>query len=85
MVRDIYVKAFPKLLGTGLEDQMVYFNGRNFTWYRYSDDYLSFTDAATQLPLSSFAYTEKASFLFRKNIDEFRKIISIPPHYNDGA
>lgn len=79
MVRDLYVKRFPKIWGRGLKDQIVRYTGRTFEWYRYTDDLAKLREYIAHKALSAPIFTKKAHRNFASDVAELRKLIKFNP------
>ena len=79
MVRDMYVRNFPKIWGRGLIDQMVHYTGRSFEWIRYQDDYQSLADYMVHKSLGVPIFQNESFKQFNKEVYKFRRLISIKP------
>ena len=79
LIRELFVKEIPALWGKGLHDQMVYFDGKSYTWYRYKDDNAGLKEYMIHKDMQSAIFSEKVQQQFRKDVDAFRKAFHIDP------
>ena len=79
LIRELFVKEIPALWGKGLQDQIVYFNGKSYTWYRYKDDNAGLKEYMTHKDLQSPIFSEKVQQQFRKDVDAFRTAFQMNP------
>lgn len=79
LIRDQMVFSFPDIWGAGLEDQIVYFNGRTTELYRYEDDYKKLSNfMSEQVPLNHYIFQEETHEKFRTGVQKFRELIKTP-------
>ena len=79
MVKVSYQTSIPQIWGKGLKDQMVHFDGRATSWYRYESDNAELKDFMVQKSLEDPLFYPEVQKEFKKNIDHLRKIISVEP------
>lgn len=79
LIRDAYVHRFPVVWGRGLEDQVVYYDGRTARWFRYVDNYEELTDFMVQQPLDLLLFREHTYQEFRQNANRLRQCITSDP------
>lgn len=79
LIKEAYAKEIVALWGEGLSDQMAYFDGKSYTWYRYKEENLCLKEYMIHKDLNSEIFSEKKQQEFRKNVDEFREAFNIKP------
>src|SRR3989338_3562505 len=79
LIKEAYAKEIPALWGKGLIDQMVHFDGKSCTWYRYKENNLKLKEYMVHKELQSEIFSEEIQEEFRRNVDEFRKAFHVDP------
>ncbi len=80
LVKETFAKEIPALWGKGLNDQMVHFNGKTYTWYRYKDENAELRRFVTHKSTQDKIFSEELHLMFRKNVDAFREAINVNPN-----
>lgn len=79
LIKELYATTIPKLWGRGLKDQMVHYTGRTSVWYRYEDDHNELRKYMAKKELTAEIFTEKVQKKFCRNVDQFRKLVTVDP------
>lgn len=79
MVRNSLVITAKKVWGRGLVDQIVYYNGRTFEWYRYVDDMAGLKHFLINKKLSDPIFQKKNQDRFLADADSIKRLISVRP------
>lgn len=78
LLRDQIVLRFPSVWGIGLEDQIVYYDGRTAQWNRYEDDYIKLgAYMSSQVPLDHPIFQEETHTRYREQVRQLREMIQI--------
>lgn len=80
LIKEIFAKEIPALWGKGLNDQMVHFNGKTYTWYRYKEENAELKKTITYKDPEEKIFSEELHGAFRKNIDAFREALNVKPN-----
>lgn len=80
MIRNIYVHNLPEIWGRGLIDQIVYYTGRTFEWYRYEDDFNLLGNYIVNKNIADQIFQEKIHAQFRNEVIRMRKYLSVVPN-----
>ena len=79
MIRNSLVRDCPKIWGLGLTDQITYFNGKTFAWYRYATDMEKLKSFLVSRPLNAEIFSARERKRFFTNIQHLRDLIQISP------
>ena len=77
IITNAYVNDFPIIWGKGLEDQIVYYSGRSFVWYRYEDDFQALGNFMVQKSLDDKLFSVNEHQVFRSEVDNLRKLLNV--------
>ncbi len=79
MIRNSLVVGVKTIWGISFSDQIVHFNGKTFTWYRYDDDMLRVKNFLISHPLDEYIFSEQSQKIFLERVAELRTMSSVPP------
>ncbi len=79
LVKETFAKEIPALWGKGLNDQMVYFDGKSCTWYRYKDENAELKEFMTHKNPHSDIFSEELHMKFREDVNAFREALQVDP------
>src|SRR3989338_8213813 len=79
IIRNLYVKEFPRIWGRGLKDQITHYTGRSFEWWRYPEDLERLKEYVVHKKLNDKIFGLPAQNQFRKDIKLLKKLITINP------
>ena len=86
MVRKVLVEELPRVLGKGLSDNITYYTGRTFEWYRYVADMESFKKFIIHKRLNYSVFSSKTQKQYLENVSFLRALISkIPSNTSEGV